>query len=128
MTAATPRIAIVDDDPRVLRGLRRLLVSAQYEVDTYGSGAAFLAAVSTNRPDCVLLDLHMPQVNGFEVLANLAKANQLVPVILITGDETPEACVEARRLGASAYLGKPVDRGALVKAIEAARLGNTSAT
>ena len=80
MATKTPRIAVVDDDPFVLRGLRRLLRSAGFEVDTYASGAAFLNAGGDDEPDCVVLDLHMPQTTGFEVQAQLVKRGRSTPV------------------------------------------------
>jgi FixJ family two-component response regulator len=117
MATKTPRIAVVDDDPFVLRGLRRLLRSAGFDVDTYASGAEFLDAGGGNEPDCVVLDLHMPQTTGFEVQAQLAKSGRSTPVIVITGDDTPEAQSRAFRLGAKGYFGKPVDDEALLAAI-----------
>lgn len=66
MATKTPRIAVVDDDPFVLRGLGRLLRSAGFDVDTYASGAGFLNAGRDDETDCVVLDLHMPQTTGFE--------------------------------------------------------------
>jgi two-component system response regulator FixJ len=120
MATRTPRIAVVDDDPFVLRGLRRLLRSAGFDVDTYASGAAFLNAGSDDEPDCVVLDLHMPQTTGFEVQAQLVKRGRGTPVIVITGDDTPEAQSRALRLGAKGYFGKPVDETTLLAAIAAA--------
>jgi two-component system response regulator FixJ len=117
MTNRTPRIAVVDDDPFVLRGLRRLLRSAGFDVDTYASGAAFLNADAHAAPDCLVLDLNMPQMTGFDVQIRLAKGGSTTPVIVITGDDTPEAHARALRLGARAYLEKPVDQSTLLAAI-----------
>src|SRR5512139_2914634 len=120
MATRTPRIAVVDDDPFVLRGLRRLLRSAGFDVDTYASGAAFLNAGGDDEPDCVVLDLHMPQTAGFEVQAQLVKRGRSTPVIVITGGDNPEAQSRALRLGAKGYFGKPVDGEALLETIYAA--------
>ncbi len=117
MATKTPRIAVVDDDPFVLRGLGRLLRSAGFDVDTYASGAAFLNCCGDDEPDCVVLDLNMPQITGFEVQAQLANRGQSTPVIVITGDDNPEAELRALRLGAKSYFGKPVDDKALLAAI-----------
>ena len=73
-------IFVVDDDPFVLRGLGRLLRSAGFEVDTYASGAAFLNDAGDDEPDCVVLDLHMPQTTGFEVQAQLVKRGRSTPL------------------------------------------------
>lgn len=120
MATRTPRIAVVDDDPFVLRGLRRLLRSAGFDVDTYASGAAFLNAGGDDEPDCVVLDLHMPQTTGFEVQAQLVNRGRSTPVIVITGGDNPEAQSRALRQGAKGYFGKPVDGEALLETIEAA--------
>jgi len=123
MVTKTPRIAVVDDDPFVLRGLGRLLRSAGFEVDTYASGAAFLNAGGDVEPDCVVLDLHMPQTTGFEVQAQLVKRGRSTPVIVITGGDDPEAQSRALRLGAKGYFGKPVDDNTLLSAIGVAIAG-----
>ncbi len=119
MAAKTRRVAIVDDDPSVLRGLRRLLRSADFDVETYTSGAAFLMAANDSELDCVVLDLHMPQTTGFDVQTRLAQRGHSVPVVIITGDDTPEARARARALGAKGYLCKPIDETALLSAIDA---------
>jgi len=123
MVTKTPRIAVVDDDPFVLRGLGRLLRSAGFEVDTYASGAAFLNAGGDDEPDCVVLDLHMPQTTGFEVQAQLVKRGRSTPVIVITGGDDLEAQSRALRLGAKGYFGKPVDDNTLLSAIGVAIAG-----
>ena len=123
MVTKAPRIAVVDDDPFVLRGLGRLLRSAGFDVDTYASGAAFLNAGGDVEPDCVLLDLHMPQTSGFEVQAQLVMRGRSAPVIVITGDDNPEARSRALRLGAKGYFGKPVDDKTLLAAIGVAIAG-----
>ncbi len=117
MATKTPRIAVVDDDPFVLKGLRRLLRSAGFDVDTYASGAEFLNADTNDAPDCLVLDLNMPQVTGFDVQVRLAQSGRSTPIIVITGDDTPEARSRALRLGANAYLEKPVDQSTLLAAI-----------
>ncbi|MCC7325656.1 MAG: response regulator [Burkholderiales bacterium] len=111
------RVAVVDDNPFVLRGLRRLLASAGFAVETYGTGADFMHAVTIVEPDCIVLDLHMPGTSGFDVQARLAQTGCATPVIVITGDDTPEAQSRALRLGAAAYLSKPVDEATLLAAI-----------
>ena len=120
----TNRVAVVDDDPFVLRGLRRLLRSAGFDVDTYASGTEFLEAAPGREPGCVVLDLHMPGTSGFDVQTSLARRGGRTPVIVITGDDTPEAKSRALRLGAKAYFGKPVDEATLLSAISAAICGS----
>lgn len=92
-------------------------------MDTYASGAAFLNAGGDCEPDCVVLDLHMPQTTGFEVQAQLAKRGRSTPVIVVTGDDNPETQSRALRLGAKGYFGKPVDDNVLLAAIGVAIAG-----
>jgi FixJ family two-component response regulator len=113
-------LAVVDDDADVRVALQRLVCSAGFEVETYATGAEFLHSVDDHEPDCVVLDLHMPEMSGFEVQGALAQAHAGVPVVIITGHDTPEAHARALRLGAKAYLCKPVDDNALLSAIGAA--------
>jgi FixJ family two-component response regulator len=122
MTKEHLQVAIVDDERSICTALQRLIRSAQMGVKTYPSGEEFLADVDTLKPDCVVLDLHMPRVNGFEVQCRLAERANPPPVIVITGHDTPEARARALRNGAAAYLLKPVDDQMLLDAIAAAVL------
>ena len=118
-------IAVVDDEEAVRIALRRLLRSASLNVETFSSGAEFLESVKEHQPDCVVLDLHMPQVGGFAVQARLAEAGIRLPTIVITGHDNDEARERALGGGAAAYLRKPVDDQALLDAItEAVRTGS----
>ena len=100
-----------------------MLRSAGFDVDTYASGAAFLDAGGDDEPDCVVLDLHMPQTTGFEVQARLVERGRSTPVIVVTGDDNPEAQSRALRLGAKGCFGKPVDDKELLAAIDVAIAG-----
>lgn len=123
MVAEHPRIAVVDDEADVLRAMQRLLRSSGYAVDVYATGEAFLHAVSgdcPDCPDCLLLDLHMPGISGFEVQARLNAGNCKVPVVVITGHDTAAAEGRAMAGGAVAFLRKPVDGELLLATIERA--------
>lgn len=111
---------MVDDDDDVRVALRRLVSSAGFAVEIYASGAEFLHSVDGHQPDCVVLDLHMVGMSGFEVQGALARTHAGIPVVIITGHDTPEARARALSLGAKAYLCKPVDDEALLSAIGAA--------
>ena len=87
------------------------------DVKTYRSGEEFLNSLENARPDCVVLDLHMPKLTGFDVQARLAQMATRVPVIVITGHDTPETRARAIANGAAAYLLKPVDDRMLLDAI-----------
>jgi|SRR5882672_10405047 len=115
-----PLIAVVDDDPFVRKALERLLRAAGLSVEAFASGVELLASADHHEPDCVVLDLHMPDVSGFEVQSRLARAHSGVPVVVITGHDTPESRTRALGGGAKSYLTKPVDDEALLKAISTA--------
>jgi two-component system response regulator FixJ len=107
----------VDDDPNVRRGLERLFRSAGFSVETFASGAEFLQSADDHEPNCVVVDLHMPNMDGFEVQARLLLTHPDVPVIIITGHDTPESRSRALGGGAKSYLCKPVDDETLLKSI-----------
>ena len=103
-------VAIVDDDPSVLRALGRLVRSLGFRAETYPSGEAFLAAVAAVRPDEVLLDLHLPGLRGPEVIAAMRGRGVSARVVVMTGLDRPgsrDSCLDA---GAFAYVTKPVGR------------------
>lgn len=111
-------LAVVDDDADVRVALTRLVSSAGFIVEAFASGAEFLRSIEDHEPDCLVLDLHMPGMTGFEVQGALAVAHAALPVVVITGHDTPESRVRALGLGAKAYLCKPVDDMALLAAID----------
>ena len=113
-------LAVVDDDADVRVALTRLVSSAGFAVETFASGAEFLRSFEDHEPDCVVLDLHMPEMSGFDVQGALASGHPAVPVVVITGHDTPESRARAVEVGAKAYLCKPVDDEALLAAIGAA--------
>ncbi|HZJ16697.1 MAG TPA: response regulator [Chthoniobacteraceae bacterium] len=128
MSKERPVIAVIDDEEGVRTALRRLLHSAGLAVEVFDSGPAFLAALTGNRPDCAVLDLHMPDMTGFEVLARLADMQIGVPVVAMTGHDAPHAEEIARRFGAAAYLRKPMNDRVLLDAIFTAIAGPANNT
>ena len=120
MARDAPLLAVVDDDEDVRVALTRLVSSAGFAVETFASGAEFLRSVGNHEPDCVVLDLHMPEMSGFDVQTALVSGYPNVPVVVMTGHDTPEAQARAVQKGAKAYLRKPIDDEALLAAIGAA--------
>lgn len=116
MDSPRPLIAIVDDEESVRKALERLLRSAALDARVFASGEAFLADVAELQPHCVLLDLHMPGMSGFEVLTKL---NRRLPVVVLTGHDSQEAETRALAGGALAFLRKPVSDRVLLDAISA---------
>jgi FixJ family two-component response regulator len=110
-------VAVVDDEEPVCKALRRLIVAMNMDVAIFHSGQTFLDSVSVRRPDCVLLDLHMPGLSGVDVLRALADTQSDVPIVVITGRDEPASRAGSLALGASAYLTKPIAHAELALAI-----------
>ena len=110
-------IAVVDDEAPVRTALRRLLRIAGYTVDVFDCGDAFLASVREHPPDCVLLDIHMQGLTGFDVRARLNEAGLDVPAVFITASDDPDLDAAASRVGATQLLRKPFSNDALLAAI-----------
>lgn len=111
-------IAVVDDEESIRKALTRLMRSAGLEVQTFSSGPEFLKSLESRLPDCLVLDLHMPVMNGFEIQTRLAQTGPRIPTIVITGHDSPESREQAMGCGPAAFFRKPVDGQALLDAIE----------
>ena len=117
MVDDVPLLAVVDDDADVRVALTRLVSSAGFSVETFASGAEFLRSVQDHEPDCVVLDLHMPEMTGFDVQGALSDGHPAVPVVVMTGHDTPDSRARAVQMGAKVYLCKPINDEALLAAI-----------
>lgn len=113
-------IAVVDDEDSVRRALERVLRASGMQVVTFPGGNEFLHALRGFSPHCVVLDLHMPKLSGFEVLEILQQSANRPPVLVVTGHDSPEARARALAAGASAYLTKPIDDDLLLNEIASA--------
>ncbi len=119
--AASPlRIAVVDDEEIVRKSLQRLLLSFGFEVACYASGDEFLTRGLAVLPDCVVLDINMPVLDGFGVVEALMASSLPIAVILMTGYDSTEARERAALAQVSAFMRKPIDGDELVTAIRAA--------
>jgi len=110
-------IAIVDDDPSVRRSPRRLVESAGYRVQTFATASEFLAFLAGSGTACLVLDVHLDGMSGFELQERLAADGVQVPVIFITVHDAPATRARIERSGAAAHLWKPFDDTALLDAI-----------
>jgi FixJ family two-component response regulator len=110
-------IAVVDDEESVRKAMVRVLRAAGFAAQAYCSGEEFLRSWHFNRPECLVLDLQMPDVSGTEVQEALRLAGAKFPVIIITAHDAPQFRDECLRLGAVAYLSKPLDINALLQAV-----------
>jgi FixJ family two-component response regulator len=120
MSLSEVRIAIVDDDDAVRKALGRVLRCYGAQIVAFASGEDFLAALPEQAVDCVILDLHLPGITGFQVQARLTAAGSGLPVILITAFDDEETRARALELGALAFFHKPFECGSLVAAVAAA--------
>ena len=103
------RILIVDDEPTLVDILVEQFINSNYEIETAGTGIDALRAVKRERPDVVLLDIKMPNMNGIDVLKEIMKIDKSITVIMITGNMELSVTVEALRNGAFGYVPKPFD-------------------
>lgn len=119
-------VAIVDDEEPIRKALGRLLRASGLVAECFGSGQAFLESIGTTRPDCLILDLHMPGLGGLQVLERLQSLRSPLPTIVITGHDEPENQVRCIAGGAVAYMRKPLDDLLLLHTIdEAVKTGGT---
>ena len=114
------KVWIVDDDTGLLLGLRRVLQAAGFGVEIFESGESLLHAMDSPSPECLILDVHLGTMSGFDVQARLLAAGRSIPTIFMTGRDDTETRRRARRAGAAGYLPKPFDNEALVSAVRAA--------
>ena len=118
MDKSLATVFVVDDDVDLCRAVRRLLSSAGYQSRTFSSSAEFLADHDPETPGCIVLDLSMPDLGGFEVQAALAAAGCRRPIIFLTGYGSIPVTVTAMRAGAVDFLVKPVEESRLFAAVD----------
>jgi FixJ family two-component response regulator len=117
MDKPTPMISIVDDDASVRRALDRLVGSAGYLVETFASARDFLGSIPSTRTACLVLDIYLEGMTGFQLQEQLETDRLAIPIIFMTAHDDPATRERIRRSGAAGYLGKPFDGQALLDAI-----------
>jgi len=110
-------ISIVDDDVSLARALRRLVGSAGYLVETFASGPEFLSSTPSTRTACLVLDIYLEGMNGFELQEQLEADRLAIPIIFMTAHDDLATRERAKRSGPAGYLVKPFDGQALLDAI-----------
>ncbi len=105
----SPTVYVIDDDRAVRDSLHRLFSSANLPVKTYARAKDFLTTLSPEMAGCVVLDVRMPGMNGFELQRYLSKQSIDVPVVMITGHGNPAMARRAKRAGAFDFIVKPLD-------------------
>ena len=114
------QIFIVDDDKSICRALSVLLITYGFTVDTFNSAEEFFRAVPNNAPGCLILDIHMPGLDGWEMLQHLRPAACSRPVIIISADKNGGLNEKALKAGAVGFLQKPFNGEELVDLINKA--------
>ena len=120
----TPVIHVVDDDASFRSSMSRLLQASGYRTELYESGNALLERLPIGESGCILLDLQMSGVQGFEIQERLAKTGNTLPIIFLTAHGDIRAGVRAMKAGAEDFLTKPVSREALFECVERALARN----
>ena len=115
--AAPPITAIVDDDPSVRRALQRVVEAGGYTAKTFASAHAFLDALPRHRVGCLVLDVYLGGMSGFDLLGQLRADGMRFPVILITAHDDASTRARIAQSGVAGHLLKPFDGPVLLDAI-----------
>ena len=110
-------VYIIDDDESVRDALELLMLAAGFDALMFSSAAAFLESVAPSSRDCLILDLCMPGMDGFDLLKALSDRGVTAPVIVLTALDEEENRERARQMGVEAFFKKPVDDQALIDMI-----------
>jgi FixJ family two-component response regulator len=113
-------IAVVDDDPFMLKALERLLPACGFEVLVFGSAEAFLGSNAANDVACLVLDINLGGISGIELARRLTASGYRLPIIFITAVDNAATREKASATGGAAYLAKPFPATLLISAIEEA--------
>ena len=110
-------IIVVDDDAAVRDSLSVLLGLAGWRVDTCASGVDLLVMMQTQTADCLIIDVHMPDMTGLELVAELNASHVTIPVVLISGNMGDTIETNARQLGVTQLLRKPFTGTSLIETV-----------
>ena len=121
MDAATVEtVYLVDDDPGVRKALSRVLREEGWNVEAFESAEAYVARPGDRAGGCLVLDVSLPGLDGLELQRRLAEAGRALPIVFVTGHGDIPMSVKAIKAGATDFLTKPVQAGALVAAVRSA--------
>jgi len=113
-------IVIVDDDASMNLAMKRLLDAAGFEARTFSSGEELLRVGVSPTAACLVVDVRLPGLSGFELVERLAERRSAVPVVFVTAHDEPGYREEAEKAGAIAYLPKPFEGRSLIDAVNRA--------
>ena len=116
----TPLVSIVDDDWSLVEATISLLQSLGYLAKGFRSAQDFLESRQLLKTDCLILDIRMPSMGGFELQRRLAARNYQIPIIFVTSYECEDAQIQAARAGAAGFLCKPFSQESLFRVIRSA--------
>jgi DNA-binding response OmpR family regulator len=116
---ARRRILVVEDEPDIARGLRDALEFEQFEVVSTGLGREAIRLVRERNPDLVILDLMLPDGNGFTVCEDIRKSHPVIPIIMLTARSQETDKIRGLEVGADDYVTKPFSIGELVARVNA---------
>ncbi|MEM9061784.1 MAG: response regulator [Pseudomonadota bacterium] len=113
------RVLLAEDEPNIVESLRFLLERAGYAVDVRDTGTAALETVLTDPPDLLILDVMLPEVDGFEILRQVrgSKSAATVPVLMLTAKGQREDRERAMSCGADLFISKPFGNSELIEAV-----------
>ncbi len=120
MAEGHPWIALVDDDPSVLKSLTRTLRVHAFQTKAYGSAQQFLASLADDTPACLIVDVQLPGMTGLELIQHLTSAGIHIPTIVITARSDIGVRERSESKGIIAVLSKPLRNAALFGAINTA--------
>jgi DNA-binding response OmpR family regulator len=128
-TPRKQRILIVEDEPDIVRGLRDVLDFEGYDVVDFGEGRPAVRAMKDKGADVIILDLMLPDINGYQVCEDIRAFNQVVPIIILSARGQELDKIRGLEAGADDYVTKPFSIGELLARIKAIlrRLGRASA-
>ena len=113
------RILIVEDEQEMARGLRDILEFEGYEVVTAATGKEGLQSVSRKEPDCIILDLMLPDINGYQICEEIRRQKFNTPIIMLTAKAQDYDKIRGLEVGADDYLTKPFSVGELLARVKA---------
>ncbi|MFC1849440.1 response regulator [candidate division CSSED10-310 bacterium] len=116
---AQPKILLVDDNPIILEIEKSVLKVEDYTIETASDGSEALEKVKTFKPDLILLDIMMPQMDGYQVARCLKEdeETQAIPIVMVTAKRRPEDMNEGYLEGAAGYITKPFKSEELLKVV-----------
>ena len=120
MPQEMPMVVIIEDDESMRRAIERILQAGGFVTDSFASAEAALEAGAATASDCLVLDISLPGMSGFDLYRRLAFSGEQVKAIFITAHDEPAMREEAERLDAMGYLPKPFSGRALLEAVSRA--------